>query len=79
MSRIGLGLAAIGRPAYITSGRDVDLGADRDVDRLRARAHALLDAGYAAGVRYLDVARSYGRAEEFLASWLAARPTSPMW
>jgi aryl-alcohol dehydrogenase-like predicted oxidoreductase len=73
-SRIGLGLAAVGRPAYITSGRDLDLGDDRDVARLRERTHALLDTAYAGGVRYLDVARSYGRAEEFLASWLAARP-----
>ncbi len=32
----------------------------------------MLDAAYAAGVRYVDAARSYGRAEEFLAGWLAA-------
>ena len=29
-----------------------------------------------AGVRYFDAARSYGRAEEFLASWLKARGIS---
>ena len=34
----------------------------------------VLDAAYAAGIRYIDAARSYGRAEEFLAAWLAARP-----
>jgi aryl-alcohol dehydrogenase-like predicted oxidoreductase len=72
--RIGLGLAAIGRPAYITSGRDADLGTHRAPGELRARAHALLDAAYTAGVRYLDVARSYGKAEEFLAGWMAAHP-----
>jgi aryl-alcohol dehydrogenase-like predicted oxidoreductase len=33
----------------------------------------MLDAAYAAGVRYVDAARSYGRAEEFLAGWLAER------
>ena len=33
----------------------------------------MLDAARAAGVRYVDVARSYGRAEEFLARWLAER------
>lgn len=71
-SRVGLGLAAVARPAYITSGRDDDLGGDRGVDDLRARSHALLDAAYSAGVRYVDVARSYGRAEEFLAEWLVA-------
>lgn len=73
-SRLGLGLAAIARPAYITSGRASDLGADRDVATLRARTRALLDAGHAAGIRYLDVARSYGRGEEFLAGWLADHP-----
>jgi len=73
-SRLGLGLAAVGRPAYITAGRAGDLGADRDVPALRARTFAVLDAAYAAGWRYLDTARSYGRAEEFLAAWLAAHP-----
>ncbi len=71
VSRIGLGLAALGRPAYITSGRDADLP-DRSVAGLRARTSAVLDAAYAAGIRYFDAARSYGRAEEFLAGWLAA-------
>ncbi|MGV9641236.1 aldo/keto reductase [Streptomyces sp. NPDC003514] len=71
---IGLGLAAVGRPGYINLGRDEDLGADRSVEALRARTHELLDAAYAQGVRYVDAARSYGRSEEFLASWLAARP-----
>jgi aryl-alcohol dehydrogenase-like predicted oxidoreductase len=73
-SRIGLGLAAVGRPGYINLGRDADLPAERTVEALRERAHRLLDDAYAAGVRYFDVARSYGRAEEFLAQWLHARP-----
>ena len=73
VSPIGLGLAALGRPAYITSGRAHDLGQDRSVDALRHRTHEVLDVAYAAGVYYFDVARSYGRAEEFLASWLAER------
>jgi aryl-alcohol dehydrogenase-like predicted oxidoreductase len=72
VSQIGLGLAALGRPAYITSGRDEDLP-DRSVAGMRARTFAMLDAAYAAGVRYVDAARSYGRAEEFLAGWLAER------
>ena len=72
VSRIGLGLAALGRPAYITGGREKDLP-DRSVAALRARTFAMLDAAYAAGVRYVDAARSYGRAEEFLAGWLAER------
>jgi aryl-alcohol dehydrogenase-like predicted oxidoreductase len=72
--RMGIGLAAVARPAYITSGRSADLGEHRGVEDLRARTHAVLDAAYDAGIRYVDVARSYGRAEEFLAGWLAAHP-----
>jgi aryl-alcohol dehydrogenase-like predicted oxidoreductase len=72
--RIGLGLAAVGRPGYINLGRSRDLPAERTVEALRRRSHELLDAAYAAGVRYVDVARSYGRAEEFLAGWLDGHP-----
>ncbi|MEV6839109.1 aldo/keto reductase [Streptomyces sp. NPDC051133] len=71
---IGLGLAAVGRPGYINLGRDRDLGENRSAEALRTRTHDLLDAAYAQGVRYFDVARSYGRSEEFLADWLHARP-----
>ena len=71
---IGLGLAAVGRPAYINLGRDEDLAAERSVEALRGRTHELLDAAVAAGVCYVDVARSYGLAESFLGSWLDGRP-----
>src|SRR5919107_976210 len=77
VSPIGLGLAALGRPAYITLGRTRDLGPDRSVGALRRRTHAVLDAAEAEGLRYFDAARSYGRAEEFLASWLAERGIEP--
>ncbi len=70
---LGLGLAALGRPAYIDLGRDEDLGTARDAAAMERRAHDVLDAAYAAGVRYVDAARSYGSAEAFLASWLRAR------
>jgi len=73
VSRLGLGLAALGRPGYITLGRDRDLGTQRDPETMYQRAAAVLDAARAAGVRYLDAARSYGRAEEFLARWLRER------
>jgi aryl-alcohol dehydrogenase-like predicted oxidoreductase len=74
LAPLGLGLAAIGRPAYITTGRNADLDDDRSVDAMRGRAHDLLDAAWARGIRFFDAARSYGRAEEFLGSWLAAHP-----
>jgi aryl-alcohol dehydrogenase-like predicted oxidoreductase len=74
---VGLGLAALGRPAYITAGRDRDLGDDRSLEAMEARCHEVLDAAWAAGVRYLDAARSYGYAERFLGSWLRARDVDP--
>jgi aryl-alcohol dehydrogenase-like predicted oxidoreductase len=73
VSRIGLGLAALGRPAYITTGREADFGSDRSESRFRSRSWEVLDAAHAAGVRYIDVARSYGSAEAFVSGWLAAR------
>jgi aryl-alcohol dehydrogenase-like predicted oxidoreductase len=44
---------------------------------MERRAHAVLDAAYDGGVRYFDAARSYGRAEAFLASWLERRGLRP--
>jgi aryl-alcohol dehydrogenase-like predicted oxidoreductase len=75
VTEIGLGLAALGRPAYINVGRDRALPtpAERTVAAMREESWRVLDAAYAAGVRWVDVARSYGRAEEFLAGWLADR------
>jgi len=69
---MGLGLAALGRPAYINLGHSDDV-ADPSVDAMERAAHAVLDAAYEEGVRWIDAARSYGRAEAFLASWLTSR------
>ena len=77
MSAIGLGLAALGRPGYLNLGHGADLGVDRSVAALERRCHEVLDAAYERGVRRFDAARSYGRAEEFLASWLRARGVEP--
>ena len=74
---IGLGLAALGRPAYINLGRREDLGRERSVEAMERRCHEVLDAAYGSGVRYLDAARSYGLAEMFLASWLERRGLEP--
>jgi len=54
-----------------------DLGGRYDPPILEARAHAVLDAAFDAGVRYIDAARSYGRAEDFVASWLQERAIEP--
>ena len=76
VTRIGVGLAALGRPGYITVGREEDLGDHRTIGALEHRCHEVLTASYDTGVRYFDAARSYGLAEAFLASWCATRTLS---
>ena len=77
VSALGLGLAALGRPGYINIGHGDDLGDERGVAAMEERAHAVLDEARRGGVRYFDAARSYGRAEAFLAGWLATRGIAP--
>jgi len=77
VSRLGLGLAALGRPGYINLGHGDDLRHDYDIEAMRAASAAVLDRAHAAGIRYFDAARSYGRAEEFLADWLRRRGHPP--
>jgi aryl-alcohol dehydrogenase-like predicted oxidoreductase len=73
ITRLGIGLAALGRPAYLNVGRDDALPADRSVEAMRTACWTVLDEAYTAGVRRVDAARSYGLAEEFLAGWLRER------
>ncbi len=77
VSRLGLGLAALGRPGYINLGHAQDLHQDYDAAAMEAHCHAVLDVARQLGVRYFDAARSYGCSEEFLAHWLAARGLEP--
>lgn len=77
MAQLGLGLAALGRPGYINLEHAADLEHDYDVAAMERRCHAVLDAAWAAGVRWFDAARSYGRAEDFLGHWLTSRGRAP--
>lgn len=52
VSSVGLGLAALGRPGYITLGHAEDLGGAYDVARMEAHVQTVLDAAYQGGVRY---------------------------
>jgi len=74
---LGLGLAALGRPGYINLGHAADLNRDYEPSAMEAHAHDVLDAAWAAGLRYFDAARSYGAAEAFLGSWLQSRAIDP--
>jgi aryl-alcohol dehydrogenase-like predicted oxidoreductase len=77
LAQLGLGLAALGRPGYINLGHGADLEGDYDPAAMERRAHEVLDAAYAGGIRYFDAARSYGMAEDFLGSWLSSRKLAP--
>jgi len=76
-AQLGLGLAALGRPGYVTLNHASDLGARYDPSAMELHAHDVLSAAFEAGIRYLDAARSYGRAEDFVASWLRKRAIEP--
>jgi aryl-alcohol dehydrogenase-like predicted oxidoreductase len=73
VSRIGLGLAALGRPGYINIGHMEDLLGKHNTAALEEHTRQVLDAAWRKGIRYFDTARSYGRAEKFLGSWLRER------
>jgi aryl-alcohol dehydrogenase-like predicted oxidoreductase len=77
VSRLGLGLAALGRPGYINLGHADDLERNYDRMAMQAQAHRVLDAAVALGVTYFDAARSYGDGERFLGAWLAIRGFAP--
>ena len=78
VTRIGLGLAAQGRPGYINLGHQADLTGRTEVRALEAHAQSVLTTAYDLGIRYFDAARSYGGGEEFLGRWLVAkRVTDP--
>ena len=78
VSRIGLGLAAPGaaRVHQYRPRRRPRAGVRRRGDAGAAGSRCWIPP-WAAGVRCFDAARSYGRGEEFLAGWLAARGVDP--
>jgi aryl-alcohol dehydrogenase-like predicted oxidoreductase len=61
----------------VTLNHSRDLGGRYDPSAMESHAHDVLDAAFAAGIRYIDAARSYGRAEDFAASWLWKREIKP--
>ena len=62
----------LGRPAYISTGSAAQLPADRSVESFRDNTFRMLDAAVRSGIDWIDTARSYGRAEEFVGQWWRA-------
>lgn len=77
VSPVGFGLAALGRPGYINLGHDHDLKKNYQVKSMERNAHQVLDLAWELGIRYFDAARSYGKAEAFLSSWLQKKKLEP--
>ena len=75
VGRLVVGLRSASRTTRPGAARD--LAGHADERSLELATHAVLNAAYAGGVRYFDAARSYGKAEAFLASWLTLRALGP--
>ncbi|MET0864492.1 MAG: aldo/keto reductase, partial [Nakamurella sp.] len=70
----------LGRPAYINTGSGDALPVDHSIEAFRENSFRVLDAALAGGVDWIDTARSYGRAEEFVGQWWRARSAAdPAW
>ncbi|MCC5931939.1 MAG: aldo/keto reductase [Cyclobacteriaceae bacterium] len=76
VSRIGIGMAALGRPGYINLGHAEDLCRDHHPDAMEKHSHTVLDTAWERGIRYFDAARSYGKGEKFLGNWIRKRRIS---
>lgn len=74
-ARWAIGTAVLGRPAYLNTGSAAALPAGRSMDAMRDNTFAVLDAAMAAGIDWVDTARSYGEAETFVGDWIARRTT----
>ena len=70
-TKIGLGLAALGRPDYINIRPEAEL--NKSVEAFKTNALKVLDESYALGIRDFDVAPSYGLGEQFLQDWNDSR------
>ena len=73
VSKIGLGLAALGRPGYINLEHGTDLKSNYEVQSMQLNTLKMLDLAYSNGIRYFDAARSYGKAELFLSEWIKSK------
>ena len=70
-TKIGLGLAALGRPDYINIRSTTKI--DKSVAAFKTNTFKVLDEAYHLGIRDFDVAPSYGLGEQFLLEWHGLR------
>jgi aryl-alcohol dehydrogenase-like predicted oxidoreductase len=75
-TKIGIGLAALGRPEYINIRENHAI--DKSEEAFRENAFKVLDFAYANGVRFFDTAPSYGKGERYLLDWKQDRNHSDL-
>ncbi len=91
LPRMGLGMAALGRPGYITLDRATIFGSDnlRTVEKMQTQANLVMDClfkEYSSSTSslstddsrpWLDCARSYGLSEKFVGEYLRSHKVDP--
>lgn len=91
LPRMGLGMAALGRPGYINLDRAEIFGSDsRTVERMQHQANLVMDrlweesssSSSSSSIRettrpWLDCARSYGLSEQFVGDYLRRHKVDP--
>ncbi|CAB9496896.1 Aldo/keto reductase family [Seminavis robusta] len=78
LPRLGLGMAALGRPGYINLNRETILGNDRPVELMQKQADVVMDKLFAISDEpWLDCARSYGLSEKFVGEYLRRHKIAP--
>ena len=81
LPRMGLGMAALGRPGYINLDRSSIFGTEeRTVETMQSSANTVMDTLFenCGDERpWLDCARSYGLSEKFVGEYLRSKQISP--
>jgi aryl-alcohol dehydrogenase-like predicted oxidoreductase len=79
LPRLGLGMAALGRPGYITLDRNAIFGSDaRSLEKMQTQANLVLDSLFESmEIPWIDNARSYGLSEKFTGEYLKKHNISP--
>jgi aryl-alcohol dehydrogenase-like predicted oxidoreductase len=78
--RLGLGMAALGRPGYINLDRSSVLGAERTIEMMLSQANSVMDKLFAcssSSLPWIDCARSYGLSERFVGEYLRSKSIAP--
>mmetsp|Transcript_8040 Transcript_8040/g.13312 ORF Transcript_8040/g.13312 Transcript_8040/m.13312 type:complete len:333 (-) Transcript_8040:57-1055(-) len=81
LPRLGLGMAALGRPGYINLDRSSILGTERTIDTMQSQANLVMDQLFqlssSTALPWLDCARSYGLSEKFVGEYLRSNKIAP--